>query len=1173
MFTEKAQSIIDLAKDHSYIVGKAAGELTIQAVLAAIGSHPEASTLLAQCLGFSRDKLRDACPALQAGAGCPSKLTLAEPVHSLIVCAKELAEEVPDRSQPGFIDLRHVACAMALSRDSCTILNATMILREHAVSLLTSWYDTDLEAPHLEELTRRLRGLRTELLMRVFGQDHAVHAFVEGIFNAELVATADTARKAPRAVFVFAGAPGVGKTFLAELGAAHLQRPYKRFDMSAYSGHQQNEALVGTAKSFFAAHPGTLTEFIEKNPSAVLLFDEIEKAHRNTIHLFLQILDAGTLEDKYHERNVSFRDTTIIFTTNVGRSLYDRPNATGVHAANATFHRRTVLDALENEKDPNTREPFFPAAICSRLATGYPVLFNYLRVNELERVAQAELSRVADLLEKQYFKSTTFHDLIALCLVLREGANVDARTLRSQAESFVKTELFKFCELFNKERLEEVINQVDSINFGLEDDTVSPDPGIRALFESTEAPAVLLVADRDLGELYRRRIPEVHWHITSSSQDALQVLAERDVDLVLLDIWIGRKAQASSGTIQNFDHVPLTARSLDEGQELLHNIHERLPDLPVYLLSIASPTVQDDKPGSVDNELFMACVRAGGARGLIVTTMTDDTGHDWQEHRNRYLASLLGTLRRLYREKRAAEMGHERKVLSFDTVPRMDTSNRKIAFRLRNFRFTRAIAAADVGEVLQDVERPAVGFADVIGATAAKEELQFFIDYLRNPRRFAALGLKPPKGVLLVGPPGTGKTMLARAMAGESNVAFIPVVASSFVTIWQGSGPQNIRDLFARGRKYAPSIIFIDEIDSVGRVRSGSPGGGHAEELTLNALLAEMDGFTSSSPIRPVFILAATNFKVEVENIGSPERSARTLDPALVRRFDRTILVDLPERDARNQYLAIRLRNRPACTVSDETIDRIAGQSAGMSIANLETVIEAAARKASKASKQHGQITDEMLEEAFESIRHGEVKIWTPDLLERTARHEAGHTIMYWLSGWWPGYVTVVARGHHGGYMEPDVAETGRELRTRDELLASIRTSLGGRSAEILYYGEDAGLSTGVSGDIEIATHQARMMVCAYGMDSETGLIGLSDLMKYPEALSSPINIQVNQAVGRILKHELDNTLKMLQKHRSHLDNVAQALMEKNRLTRKDLEQLLPQPPKPVGSLAIASTS
>jgi len=1152
MFTDKVQSIIDLAKDYAFSGGSK--ELNLAAVVSAVGSHSEAGVLLAECLGQTPEKLREACPQPPQPVACPGKLPVSETVRQVLACAKELAEQIPDSTHPGLIGLRHLVCALAASREACATLNVTPISREDAAAILASWYGKDVQAPQLEELTDRLRQLRAELLVKVFGQDHAIHAFIEGMFNAEVVATADVKRKAPRAVFVFAGPPGVGKTYLAELGASKLGRPFKRFDMTAYSGHEQNDALIGMAKMYRGAHPGALTEFVEKNPDSVLLFDEIEKAHMNTIHLFLQILDAGTLEDKFHERNVSFRDTTIIFTTNAGRKLYDRPNESGVHAANAAFHRKTILDALETETNPLTGAPFFPAAICSRLATGYPVLFNYLRVNELECVVRAELNRVAGLFERQYFKRTSFDDLLAMCLVLREGARADARTLRSQAEAFFKTEIFKFCQLFKTERLEDVLEGVDRIGFVLEGDRGKLTPEVQALFEQQDKPRVLLVADPDLTALYGEFIPHVDWRKAATAEDALETLADQDVDMVLLDLWLGRQAEPPTMTIQGFDHVPAAARGLDQGQELLRKIHQRLPGMPVYLLSLADGESADDV-GSIDDELFMACVRGGGARGMITSRFVDGMVKGWQEHRDQFADRLVETCRRLYREKAAARMGQERKVLAFDTVPHLAPDKREVLIRLRNLNPTRAIAAADAGEVLDDVERPRTRFDDVIGADSAKEELKFFIDYLKNPRRFAALGLKPPKGVLLHGPPGTGKTMLARAMAGESNVAFVPVSAANFVTIWQGSGPQSVRDLFARARRYAPAIIFIDEIDAIGRVRTGGPGGAHGEEMALNALLTEMDGFTGPSADRPVFILAATNFKVEAEDQESPERSTRTLDPALVRRFSRTILVDLPDTAARRKYLGLRLSQAKAAKVSESAIDLIAEKSVGMSIANLEQVLETAGRNALKKGQE---MTDDLLLEALDTAREGEAKEWSPEFLESTARHEAGHTVMYWLSGWWSPEVSIVARSDHGGGMRHCEAEMKRESRTREELLASIRTSLGGRAAEVLCYGPEAGLTTGASGDLEHATSTARQMICRYGMDGEFGLLATPELFKYAEAMSSPTYQRVNEAAGRILKQEMDQTAKLLEANRAHLDAVAKALVEKNRLYRKDLEQILP---------------
>ena len=1136
MFQDNSQEIIDLAKDYAFSSGYS--ELSISALLAAVAKHLEAGVLLGECVGLTPDKMRAACPDLPDPISCPGTLPLSDPMRDMLICAKNLASEVPDRFHPGLVNLEHLVCALAMSRKACGELNVTPIAEKDATLLLATWYERETQTPRLEDLTERLRGMRAELLTRVFGQDHAIHAFVEGLFNAEVVSSADSDRRAPRGLFVFAGPPGVGKTFLAELCASYLGRPFKRFDMSSFSGEHQLNLLVGMGKAYKGAHPGQLTEFVEKNPGAVLLFDEIEKSHIKTIQLFLQILDAGTLEDHYHERNVSFRDTTIIFTTNAGRKLYDAPNESGVHAANAAFHRKTILDALETEKDPQTQQPFFPSAICSRMATGYPILFNHLRVNELQRVVQAELVRMANLLERQYYKQTCFDELLSTCLVLREGARADARMLRSQTETFVKTEIFKFCQLFKTDRLGEVFDQIDSVQFELHGDLQDLAPEVWALFHVDGNPRILLIADSDITDLYLDNIAGVDWFSAATADDALQILVDEDVDMVLLDLWLGRSTQIQV-PVDQFDHIPAASRRLDKGQEALRKVRERLPSMPVFLLSLADP---GNAQGPIDDELFMACVRGGGARGMLVSQFADTATPGWENHRDHLADSLVQTCRRFHREKAAERMGQERKVLSFDTIPDISDDNRQLAIRLRNLRLTRAVSAADTGEILEDVQRPRTTFKDVIGADAAKDELEFFIDYLKNPKRFAAMGLTPPKGVLLHGPPGTGKTMLARAMAGESNVAFIPTSATSFVTLWQGSGPQNIRDLFARARRYAPAIVFIDEIDAIGKTRSGTPGAGRGEEMALNALLTEMDGFSEASANRPVFLLAATNFKVRAPGESGDEQGKfDSLDDALVRRFTRRIKVDLPERAARESYLTMRLENRRSCNVTDTAIKSVAERSPRMSIANLAEIVELAARNAVKAGQP---LTDALFEDAFETVRFGEAQASDPEFMKRCARHEAGHTLMYWLSGWWASNVTVVARGHYGGAMSHCAEEAERSLLTYNDILDRIRVNLGGRVAEMEYYGQFQGLSTGIAQDLSGAKSLAKRFVDEYGMDPKLGLYPSSD--------------DVGNRVRDILDEQLSETVALMKANRHHLDTLSEALLQKERLSTDDLKSILP---------------
>ncbi|MCL2152801.1 MAG: AAA family ATPase [Oscillospiraceae bacterium] len=975
--------------------------------------------------------------------------------------------------------------------------------------------DKQSSAESLSRLSERVTIMQYTLLENVRGQDHAVHAFAQGVFNAEVLAAADEKRVQPRAVFVFAGPPGVGKTFLAEQAAQALGIPFMRFDMSGYSDHQANVNLIGINPSFKESKPGILTAFVKDNPHSLLLFDEIEKAHINTIHLFLQLLDAGVLRDDYTDENVVFKDTLIVFTTNAGRSLY----TDGTNTAGSTT--QIIMDALESDIDQRTGRPFFPAAICSRLATGYPVLFNHLLAHDLAAIAERELQRQAGLFKEQYDITVGYEELLPFTMLYSVGGHADARKLRAKTEQFFKNEVYKLCRLWDVDNRSEALAQLADIRFTVETETSA---AVRSLFFTQDRPTILFYGENQTADNLRNNLSEYELLYANNEETALKIISENEVLYVILECRPAQKAVAYSETVYLFEHIPFAASTLKNVTTVFTTIRERLPELPIYLL--------DTDALPMDDTLTSAFLQKG-ARGKIMWPKEDFSV---------FLDDLVNITRHLTWQKTAATLLSEQKILAFETAPVLSANKQEAQIRLRSFTLQKTVQSGGAGNLLDEVSKPDTRFSDVIGADDAKEELQFFTTFLKNPKKFAAQGLMLPKGVLLYGPPGTGKTLLAKAMAGESGLAFLSAVGSGFVTKWRGSGEEAVRDLFSRARQHAPAIIFIDEIDAIGRVRGGRQSS-HGEEMALNALLAEMDGF-SVDQNRPVFLLAATNFDVEEGKGGMG-----VLDPALVRRFDRSILVELPDRAARKSYIEMKLAILPAHKITQEMIERLAVRSPGLSLANLEMVLNLALRN---AVKNNQALDDDILSEAFELTEHGPEKNWGIDYLERVARHEAGHAYISHFSGNTPNYVTIVSRGSHGGYMEhSDDAE--KPLFTKDELNGRIRAALGGRAAELIYYGKEDGLSSGASNDLKAAASIARKMICEYGMDNQFGLLALAP----STAIEGIMGRKVTKRVSKMLKTSLKEAVKLIKVGKPKIELLVSALLEKNKLTKEEIEEIL----------------
>ena len=451
-----------------------------------------------------------------------------------------------------------------------------------------------------------------------------------------------------------------------------------------------------------------------------------------------------------------------------------------------------------------------------------------------------------------------------------------------------------------------------------------------------------------------------------------------------------------------------------------------------------------------------------------------------------------------------------------------------------------------------DKDHP-VTFRDVAGAEEEKEELKEIVDFLRDPQKYNDLGARIPKGVLLVGPPGTGKTLLAKAVAGEAGVEFLSISGSDFVEMYVGVGASRVRDLFEQAKKTAPSIVFIDEIDAVGRQRGTGLGGGHDErEQTLNQLLVEMDGFSGNSG---VIVMAATNRQ-------------DILDPALLRpgRFDRQIYVGYPDVKGREEILGVHSRRKPLA--EDVDLHTLAKSTGGFTGADLENLMNEGALRAARDERHFISMDD--LQESIIKVIAGPAKksrVVTESSRRLTAWHEAGHAVvMHTLPTHDPVHqITIVPRGQAGG-MTISLPEEDKPFRSRTELYEDIVALLGGRCAEALVLGD---ISTGASNDLQRANSIARNMVTKYGMSEKLGplvldtgndevFIGRS--MGHTHTYSETIASGVDQEVRAILDRAMAECTRRLEEHRRELGIVANFLLEHETMSAEEFETVFTQP-------------
>ncbi|MBZ9572064.1 ATP-dependent zinc metalloprotease FtsH [Patescibacteria group bacterium] len=464
----------------------------------------------------------------------------------------------------------------------------------------------------------------------------------------------------------------------------------------------------------------------------------------------------------------------------------------------------------------------------------------------------------------------------------------------------------------------------------------------------------------------------------------------------------------------------------------------------------------------------------------------------------------------------------------------------------QTFDFTRARARLFGAE---GHPKEKITFRDVAGLKEAKEELKEIVDFLKNPKKFLKMGARIPRGVLLMGPPGTGKTLLARAVAGEANVPFFSISGSEFVEMFVGVGSARVRDLFSTAKKNAPAIIFIDELDAIGRHRGAGIGGGHDErEQTLNQILVEMDGFERDTNL---IVVSATN---------RPD----ILDPALLRpgRFDRRVVLDLPDINEREAILKIHCRGKPLAL--NANLREIAERTPGFSGADLANAINEAAILAARKNK--AQVYQEEILESIEKVLLGPERkshILSKKEKEIAAYHEAGHALVSVLLPETEPVrkISIIARGLALGYTLRVPTEE-RKMKTRSQFLAEMTTLLGGYTAEKLRFGE---ITTGASNDLEKASRLARKLVKEYGMSSlgpvsfgeKEGLVFLGKEISEQRNYSEEVAAKIDKEVDRFIKNAQKQAKKILIKKRRLLEKIARTLIEKETIEKEEFERLV----------------
>jgi len=980
-------------------------------------------------------------------------------------------------------------------------LNTFSAKREESEAF-THWLHENRKPLSYRSFREAAGRLRTVLSESVKGQDSAIDGVCDAYAQSVLRKSSG-----PRGIFTLLGAPGTGKTFLAETFAKSLPtiegENYQilKFSMEQFNHSRANGSLFGTGSFYTEAALGQLTDPVRNVPKTIIIFDEIEKAHPEVIQSLLGVLDRGIGKDVTSLKEADFSQAFVFFTTNLGQQVLENRRNSG--QVLGTLDAQSVAGLLQNSEDnPRGLSPEF----LSRLGKGKFLVFEELPASSLIEIytnawnASISDSQVETSVPVCSTELATVHLLSHLpSLSARAAASAPEQDLVEYMDRTLE-ELDASGGVHGSEPATAKIEGVQELLTGLFNE------------HDLDSPLSILLIDDDTKteSLLEDELVSVQIRVASHSSRASDLLGDARPDLILLDLVISGEPNEGSNA---------NKAALQQAIDL----RTQFPGVPMLIFGL-------NLENSAENRRLFHL-----AKGFQGVTGALPYRSDKTEGFVRWVRNHLALLRcaRLVNELRRSQ-----KRLRFSWKGQVE--NDQLVMWPDLTRLEKAVSPKDVGGVAGLGQVPDERLSDVVGNERAVKKIFHAVGWLSKPKEIGKFGISPPSGYLLEGPPGTGKTFLAKAVAGECGLPFFSVNGADFVQKYYGESGRLVRELFAKARQYAPSIIFIDEIDAFAMSRDKEQ---RPEVSGINALLSEMDGFDSRK--HPVLVLAATNYRSR-------------LDPALLRagRFDEVIVCDLPNKSARLEMIR-RGYEKVGLDASTEEVESLAMRTQGSSAADIDSLIREAIYHAVSESREP---TAQDIEEACSRVVYGSIRTdlkLAQDEKWSTACHEAGHALATHLIMPYKklDYLSIQPRTDSLGfvsYREDSDNPRGAMSMTAKELKAHLIVFLAGREAERILLGPEQ-MSTGATSDISRANELAYHAITECGLDEELGPVTVN--------VAGPVSGKLSGLVTERLRHWLaeaeEQCSELLNRHREPLTAVAEFLNEHESMEGSEFLELV----------------